>query len=101
MVKRTQPVRAIHHQYRDALVPLLKDDRTGLRRLWRIAHGELRSVGPVLVFSADTRNELRQFSKVPQLFAPAGGVRAAGRRQNINARAVEQLFLHAKFTFSL
>jgi len=34
------------------------------------------------VFLADARNELRQFTKMPQLLAPAGGIRAAGGRQN-------------------
>src|SRR5207245_11061637 len=53
------------------------------------------------VFFADARNELRQFSKVPQLLAPAGGVRAAGGRQNIHTRSVEHLLLNAKFALSL
>ena len=58
-------------------------------------------MGLGLVLFTDARNQLRQLSEVPQLLAPAYGVRAARGRQYIHASAVEQLFLNAKFTFSL
>src|SRR6266480_3838321 len=38
---------------------------------------------------------------MPQLLAPARGVRAAGGRQDVHPRTVEQLLLQAKFAFSL
>src|SRR5439155_675582 len=83
------------------IVLALQDDRSGLRSLWSIAHRQLRSVASGLVFFADASNELCQLSKMPQLLAPARGVRAAGGRQDVHPRAVEQLLLQAKFAFSL
>jgi hypothetical protein len=58
-------------------------------------------VASAIVFFADASHQLRQFSKMPQLFAPARGIRAAGGRQDVHPRAVKQLFLNAKFAFSL
>jgi hypothetical protein len=63
--------------------------------------GELRSVTSGLVFFSDAGNELRQLSKMPQLIAPPRGIRAAGGRQDVHTRAVEQFFLYAEFAFSL
>src|SRR5205823_12958436 len=92
---------AIQHQCGDAIVLPFQDDRSGLGCLWSIAHRQVRSVASGLVFFADASNELRQLSKMPQLLAPARGVRAAGGRQDVHPRAVEQLLLQAKFAFSL
>src|SRR6266851_4974187 len=101
VVQRIQPVGTIHHQRGDAFVLPLQEDRSGLRGLWRVAHGELRSVASGFVFFTDASNELRQLSKMPQLLAPARGIRAAGGGQNIHSRAVKQFFLNPKFAFSL
>src|SRR6266849_9036002 len=101
VVECVQAVWAIHHQCGDAIVLRFQDDWSGLRRLWSVAHGELRSVASRFVFFTDASNELRQFSKMPQLLAPARGIRAAGGRQHVHTRAVEQLLLNAEFAFSL
>src|SRR5260370_4048075 len=101
VVQRIQPFGAIQHQDCDAAVLRFQHDRSSLRSLRSVAHGGLRSVTSGLVLFTDASNELRQLSKMPQLLAPARGIRAAGGRQDVHPRAVEQLFLNAKFAFSL
>ena len=54
-----------------------------------------------VAFFGDASDELREFSEVAHLFGFAGGVLAAGRRQYVNARAVEKFFLRAEFAFAL
>jgi hypothetical protein len=59
------------------------------------------SVSPRIPVLFNARDQLCKFSKMPQLFAPALYVRAAGGRQDIDARSVKQFLLHAVFTFAL
>src|SRR5712692_184556 len=59
------------------------------------------SVSPGVTFFFNPRYKLRQFPKMLQFLVLARGVRAAGGGQNVDARAVKQLFLNAKLAFAL
>src|SRR5712692_2287739 len=61
----------------------------------------LLDVSPGFPVSFDAHHELRELSKVAQFFALVFVIGAARGRQDVNARAIKQLFLDAVVTLAL